>query len=78
MSYDSGVSDYHCDPIGDLREYHAAIYLERNLTPFERVAVRAGLSNGSEFPRRIPVRFRALDPDAPDPRWGHIRDQDDS
>lgn len=38
-----------CDPVGDIREFGASVLLDRALTPFERVVVRAGLSNGSEF-----------------------------
>jgi hypothetical protein len=39
------------DPIGDLREAGAQIFLERPLTEFERIVVRSGLTNGFDFPR---------------------------
>ena len=52
------------DPIGDIREFGASVFLERGLDPFERVVVRAGLTNGFEFPRRsLPISFRVLDED---------------
>lgn len=39
------------DPIADLREFGAALYLNRPLTAFERIIVRTGLATGSEFER---------------------------
>jgi hypothetical protein len=33
------------DPIGDLREGGAVIFLNRSLTPFERIIVRQGLAD---------------------------------
>lgn len=70
------MSDERCDPIGDIREFAAAVYLERSLTPFERVVVRSGLSTGLEFPR-LPVRWRPLGPGGPPSEFGVIHDAEE-
>lgn len=43
--------DPHPDPIGDLREAGASVFLERPLDEFERIVVRSGLTTGFDFPR---------------------------
>lgn len=78
MSYDSRVPDSP-DPIADLREFGAVVFLGRTLTPYERVIVRSGLSSGAEFPRvtrSLPVRWRPLGPDDPPSKFGIIEEQE--